>query len=64
MAATCGIGTHRLNETPFAVIDFETTGMHPGNDRVVEVAVLRFDPGSAPRLVFDSLLSGKVYPRR
>ena len=30
---------------PFAVIDFETTGLHPGLDRVVEVGTARFEGG-------------------
>ena len=49
-----------IDETPIAVIDFETTGCLPGSDRVVEVAVVRVDPGQAPRLVLDTL----VNPRR
>lgn len=46
--------------TPVAVIDFETTGMSAGIDRVVEVAVVRIDPGRRPRLVLDTL----VHPGR
>lgn len=52
--------TRNLYETPVAIIDFETTGLTPGYDRVVEVSVVRLDPGSEPKLVFDSL----VNPRR
>lgn len=33
----------KLGETPIAVIDCETTGLHPSQDRVVEIAVLRLD---------------------
>jgi ATP-dependent helicase Lhr and Lhr-like helicase len=34
-----------LGETPFAVVDLETTGIYPGgNDRIIEVAVVRFSP--------------------
>jgi len=40
------------------VIDFETTGLSPEGDRVIEVSVARFDPGAlAPLLVFDSLVN-------
>lgn len=49
-----------IADTPVAVLDFETTGMRPGSDRVVEVAVARIDPGCEPRLVLDTL----VNPRR
>jgi DNA polymerase-3 subunit epsilon len=39
-----------------AVIDFETTGLSPGYDRAVELAIIRIDPGDEPRPVFDSLI--------
>jgi len=52
-----GILGHRVRETSIAVLDFETTGMRPGVDRVVEAAVVRIDPGQAPKLVFDSLIN-------
>jgi DNA polymerase-3 subunit epsilon len=54
---TSGILGRRIDETPMAVIDFETTGLSPGYDRVVEVSVVRIDPGSRPRLVLDSLVN-------
>jgi DNA polymerase-3 subunit epsilon len=57
VSALAGILGRRVRETPIAVIDFETTGMRPGVDRVVEAAVVRIDPGQAPRLVFDSLIN-------
>ena len=46
----------RIAETPIAVIDFETTGLSPGHDRVLEVSIVRVDPGQAPRHVLDSLV--------
>lgn len=55
-----GVLDSRIDETPIAIIDFETTGLTPGYDRVLEVSVVRKDPGEAPRLVFDTL----VNPRR
>jgi DNA polymerase-3 subunit epsilon len=55
--ALAGVLGRRIRETPIAVIDFETTGMNPGVDRVVEAAVVRIDPGEAPRLAFDSLFN-------
>ena len=57
---SCGITDHSVTGTPVAVFDFETTGLNPGYDRVVEASVIRIDPGQAPRLVFDTL----VNPRR
>lgn len=55
-----GIKDLLISETPVAIIDFETTGLTAGFDRVVEVSVVRVDPGRQPRLAFDTL----VNPRR
>lgn len=55
-----GINDNLISETPVAIIDFETTGLTAGYDRVVEVSVVRIDPGEKPRLAFDTL----VNPRR
>jgi DNA polymerase-3 subunit epsilon len=55
-----GINENLISETPIAIIDFETTGLTAGYDRVVEVSVVRIDPGQKPRLAFDTL----VNPRR
>lgn len=52
-----GILQHRIADTPVAVIDVETTGLSPGFDRVVEVSIVRIDPGTAPRTVFDTLIN-------
>ncbi len=46
----------KILDVPISVIDFETTGLSAGRDRVVEVAVTRIDGGGEPRLVFDSLV--------
>lgn len=51
-----GINKLSILDTPLAIIDFETTGLNPGQDRVVEVAVVRIDPGQRPRLVLDTLI--------
>jgi DNA polymerase III epsilon subunit-like protein len=57
MASRLGGITQRvIVETPISVLDFETTGLSPGPDRVVEVSVVRMEPGRAPRLVFDTLI--------
>lgn len=46
-----------IHDTPFAILDFETTGLTPGMDRVVEVSVVRMEPGRSPELVFDTLIN-------
>jgi DNA polymerase-3 subunit epsilon len=51
-----GITDRVIVETPISVLDFETTGLNAGPDRVVEVSVVRMEPGRAPRLVFDTLV--------
>ncbi len=52
-----GLHSRRIADTPFAVIDFETTGLTPGIDRVIEVSVVRVDPGQEPRFVLDTLVN-------
>lgn len=44
-----------LDTIPFAVVDIETSGLSPRSGRIVEVAVVHVDGGSA-ELVFDSLV--------
>lgn len=46
-----------LNDTPIAVVDIETTGLSPKHDRIVEIAVVRIDPGEEPQLVLDTLVN-------
>jgi len=55
-----GVHDHTIHDCPIAVIDFETTGLTPGFDRVVEVSVVRIEPRKPPCLVFDTLIN----PRR
>src|SRR5690349_6135741 len=47
----------RVAETSFAVIDFETTGLRAGVDRVVEISIVRVDPQESPKLVMDTLIN-------
>jgi DNA polymerase III epsilon subunit-like protein len=49
--------TRSLTDTPIAVIDLETTGLSPQGDRIVELAVVRIDPGQEPRVVLDTLVN-------
>ena len=55
-----GLLSSPIADVPVAVLDFETTGMWAGVDRVVEVAVVRVEPGRGPELVLDTL----VHPGR
>jgi len=57
MATHVGISQLPFSDTPIAVFDFETTGLTPGVDRVIEVSVVRIDPGEKPRLVLDTLVN-------
>jgi DNA polymerase-3 subunit epsilon len=41
---------------PLVVVDVETTGLDPANDRVIELAIIRFQPGSKPA-TFHSLIN-------
>lgn len=52
-----GINQRLIAETPVAIIDFETTGLTVGLDRVVEVSIVRVDRDQKPRLVFDTLVN-------
>ena len=52
-----GIASQPIHETPVAIIDFETTGLTAGADRVIEVSVVRVDPGQKPCLVLDTLVN-------
>jgi DNA polymerase-3 subunit epsilon len=44
-------------ETPVAIVDLETTGLTPGYDKIVEISVVRVEPGGSPELVLDSLIN-------
>jgi DNA polymerase-3 subunit epsilon len=59
-AGPAGLLDREIAATPIAVVDFETTGLYAGEDRVVEVAVVRIEPGGRPEVVLDTL----VHPRR
>ena len=57
MSVSSGIADKCISDSPIAVVDFETTGLTPGVDRVVEVSVVRLNPGEVPQLVLDSLVN-------
>lgn len=50
------IGLQNIEETSFAVVDIESTGLIPGADRIVELAIVRLDPGQEPRVVLETLI--------
>jgi DNA polymerase-3 subunit epsilon len=52
-----GIVGRQICDGPVAIIDFETTGLTPGADRVIEVAVARVDAHGDVRLVLDTLIN-------
>jgi DNA polymerase-3 subunit epsilon len=52
-----GVLERPIAETPIAVFDFETTGLNAGADRVVEMSVVRIEPGREPKLLLDTLLN-------
>ncbi len=42
---------------PVAVVDIETTGLYPGADRLVELSVVRVEPGQPAQLVLNTLIN-------
>lgn len=52
-----GVLPLRIDQTPFAIVDFETTGLYASGDRVVEVAVRRFEPKTGTVVAFDTLVN-------
>lgn len=51
------IHDRKIRETPISFIDFETTGLVKGYDRVIEVGIVRMEPGDEPKLVLNSLVN-------
>lgn len=57
----------RIEETPVAVLDFETTGLSPKTGaRVIEVGVVRVEPEDRPAIMLNTLIDpqGPVYATR
>lgn len=52
-----GLLGRAIADVPIAVLDFETTGMFAGHDRVVEVSVVRLEPGREPEIALDTLVN-------
>lgn len=49
--------TALLTETPFLVIDIETTGLSPDADAIVEIACVLLHGDRAPKRVFETLIN-------
>jgi DNA polymerase III subunit epsilon len=45
-----------IANTPLIVVDLETTGLLAGGDKIVEIGIVRVDPGEPPRIVLDTLI--------
>ncbi len=60
MGPSAGVSNRVISQTPVSIVDIETTGLSPGGDRILELAVVRIEPGGAPNLIFDTLIN----PRR
>ena len=54
-----GIAHLDIQTTPIAIIDFETTGLAPGSDRVIEISIVKLEPGREPQFIFDTLVNPK-----
>lgn len=52
-----------IHETEYAVVDLETTGFSPGNDRIVEVAVVRVGSDGQVQLVLDTIVNPGIAMR-
>ena len=52
-----GINSLLVAQTPVAVIDLETTVLVAGVDRVVEVSIVRVEPGGTRQVVLDTLVN-------
>jgi len=57
MAYERGILEKSVFETPVAVVDLETTGLTAGRDRIVEISVVRVEPGQEPTFAMDTLVN-------
>lgn len=64
MAATPQVGSSNafehtpLRDLAFSVVDLETTGLSAkAGARIVEIAIVRVEPGEAPRVVFETLVN-------
>jgi DNA polymerase III epsilon subunit-like protein len=51
-----GIADRLVSETPIGILDFETTGLNAGTDRVVEVSVVRIKRQRTPELALHQFL--------
>jgi DNA polymerase III epsilon subunit-like protein len=57
MPAPLPTAIRSIAETPLAVVDLETTGLSPNTAAILEVAVMRLDPGAPPVVALDTLVN-------
>ncbi|MBN1766098.1 MAG: 3'-5' exonuclease [Sedimentisphaerales bacterium] len=57
MTQVKGIKDLRIHDTPIAIVGLETTGLSPGRDRIIEISVVRVEPGRESYLAFDTLVN-------
>ncbi len=57
MISRKGLKDRSIADTPVAIVDFETTGLNAGVDRVVEVSMVRIEPKQKPELLLDTLVN-------
>ena len=46
-----------VGRAPVAVVDTETTGLYPRADRLVEISVVRNEPGAQPQVLVNTLIN-------
>jgi len=52
-----GISDRPIAEVPIVIFDTETTGLYPGGDRIIEIAIVRAEPGRDPQVILDTLVN-------
>ncbi len=57
MTGELGILSKNIRELPIATVDLETTGFNPGNDRIIEISIVRIEVDGSQQLVLDTLVN-------